>query len=127
MVKRERIYVSGPYTAPTLEGVKNNIIRAFFIGANIMEMGHYPFVPHHTHYIESAANSEGFEFTYDDWLDLDIEYLLLCDAIYYMCPSPGADLELKIARRNGLKVYRRLNEIPRVKREHRRELRGRGA
>lgn len=108
-----RIYVAGPYTAPTTEGRLANTYRAVDAGLALMKMGHAPFVPHLTHFSdERALETEGAHRGYQDWMDLDDAYLEVCDALLYLMPSRGADIELARAKELGLQIFYSLDEVP---------------
>ena len=45
-------------------------------------------------------------------MDWCLVWLAQCEAILYLGPSKGADIELAEAERLGLKIYRSVSEIP---------------
>lgn len=111
-----RIYVAGPYTAPTLEDIERNVARAREIGVFLIRLGHTPFVPHLSHYLdETAAQIPGGRIPYEEWMRQDLEWLRLCDALYVIAGSPGADLEVAAAHALGMAVYRNLDQVPRAR------------
>jgi hypothetical protein len=56
-----RIYVAGPYTAPTPEAVQKNVDEAMAIGAALLTMGHNPLVPHWNHYMDLLLRRQGID------------------------------------------------------------------
>src|SRR5205807_9899003 len=112
-----KIYVAGPYT-PTSGNLHDavrkdhqNTLRAIGLGLKIIEKGHLPFIPHLTHYVHiesKAALPKEFFQRYD------LTWLEYCDALYFMGPSEGANLELKWAKSRGLKIFTELSQVPRV-------------
>ena len=99
-----KIYIAGPYTGNEEE----NTLRMIDIYNELIMMGHYPFCPLLSHY----ANKRFFEnennyIHYEKWLELDINCLMTYgfDALYFMGESPGANVELSIARALGLKIF----------------------
>jgi hypothetical protein len=107
------IYIAGPYSAPSLEERETNTRKAMDMFLSILSKGHYPVCPHLLHYLhEYNKEQTGTEIPYQVWIDLDKQYLSRCDAILYMAPSPGADGELRFAKRCGKIVFRNLEEIP---------------
>jgi len=107
------IYIGGPYSAPTLAEREANTRRAMRAFLAILAKGHYPICPHLSHYPhEHHKQVTGKEIPYQVWIELDKQYLVRCDALYYLAPSPGADGELRLAQRAGLIVFRDLQDIP---------------
>jgi len=111
-VPRMRIYVAGPYTAPTPQEKRANIRRAREAAAEIYRRGHVPFCPH--------SMTAGFEHDFPDidadvYLDTDLVWLRLCHGIL-MLPgweqSNGAQIEHSVAKRSCLRIFYSLEEIP---------------
>jgi len=106
-----RIFVSGPYSADSPDGVAENVRRAAEAGQELLRRGHLPFVPH--------CMTDGWEhapdLAYDDFLQLCLRWLPSCDAVYLLrhwTDSPGATREVEEARRLALFVFERLAEVP---------------
>lgn len=106
-----RIYVAGPYSAPSEDERELNTRRAIEAGLALFKLGHTPFIPHLTHYVDLHAHRTGVVMTWDDYIRLDLEWLDVCDALLYLGPSKGADLELQYALKAGKRVFRSLLEI----------------
>lgn len=106
-----RIYVAGPYSAPSEHERELNTQRAIEAGLALFKLGHTPFIPHLTHYVDLHALRTGVVMTWDDYIRLDLEWLDVCDALLYLGPSKGADLELQHALKRGKRVFRSLVEI----------------
>lgn len=104
-----RIYVAGPYS----DNPEPNVDRACEVAVRLIERGHTPYVPHVNHYFDVAALRMGRErFDYETWMAQDFEWLRLCDALYLIAPSPGANREVLAAQAVGIPVYRSLAEVP---------------
>ncbi len=88
-----------------------NTRRAIEAGLALYKLGHIPFIPHLTHYVDLHAHRTGVVMTWDDYIRLDLEWLDVCDALLYLGPSKGADLELQHALKKGKQVFRSLSEI----------------
>jgi hypothetical protein len=107
------IYIAGPYFAPTLAEREANTRRAMDAFLAILARGHYPICPHLSHYPhEFHIAKTQREIPYNVWIELDRQYLVRSDAIYYMAPSPGADGELRLAKRCGKIVFRSMDDVP---------------
>lgn len=115
---QERIYISGPYTAPTTEQRDLHILRAREAAGALLRRGHWPFCPH--------TMTAGFEEHFPDipWMT----YMASCLAWLPFCHSMlmlpdwkhsrGACIEHERAEKLGLTVYSDISEVPDLIREH---------
>ena len=108
MSKPQYIYVSGPYTAPTREMRDANVHAADVVGRQLLAKGHWPFIPHK----QTQCWEGDTRFETADFMRMDFAWQLLCDATYFISPSPGADEELRLAKALGQPVYTRMGEVP---------------
>lgn len=108
------IYISGPYSAPTQAQVWNNVFAATDAGVEIREKGHYPLVPHLYDEFDAMAKLKGTNFTWQDYIDMDLAFLERCDALLYLGSSKGADIELARAKELGLPIFYSVDEVPDV-------------
>lgn len=93
-----RIYVAGPYTSGDQLA---NTRAAIAAGDELLGYGFAPYIPHLTHYWDELHPHE-----WEEWLALDKEWLLLCDAVVRLFgESRGAELECEWAREAGIPVY----------------------
>lgn len=100
-----RIYIAGPYTKGD---IAMNVRKACSFASAVAGLGHTPFVPHLTHLWHLM-----FPHPYEFWLEQDIEWLKVCDAILRLDgESSGADKEVQLAQELGMPVYYSLAEIP---------------
>ena len=103
-----RIFVAGPYgdNEPS-EIIIKNIQTASDVGKSLALKGHFPFIPH--------TMLQGWEkdkrFSTDTFKNIDFEWLDYCDALFLVAPSPGADVEMEIAKRKGLQIFKSLQEV----------------
>jgi hypothetical protein len=98
------IYVAGPYTAPTAEGVENNVKTAAWVAGLLWKMGHSVICPHaNTHLPAKYAHLKP-----EQWIAGDLQQLAVCDAIV-MLPgwrqSKGAMQEHAFAVVQKIPVY----------------------
>jgi 2'-5' RNA ligase len=107
-----RIYVAGPYTAPTAEGKLENTNRAIDAGIELIKRGHSPFVPHLTHFIDERATAQGYDIPWEKWMELDFGELDVSDALLFLAPSRGALMELERAQSRGIPIYRSIADVP---------------
>ena len=103
-----RIYVSGPYRGKSFTEVWHNIRAATCVSVALMKKGHSVYCPHWNWFIETQTD----EFNWFDYLRQDLEWVEVCDALFLVGHSPGADRELAFAEKCGKKVYRRLSDVP---------------
>lgn len=104
-----RIYIAGPYTADTIEEIEGNVSRAKEAFIKLVEMGHHPYLPHLSHYVELSFPGI---VSYEKWMEIDQAWLGCCDCLLLLAPSPGALVEVNVAIALGLEVFRRVEDIP---------------
>jgi nucleoside 2-deoxyribosyltransferase len=100
----QRVYLAGPYARPDPAA---NVNQTIIVARQVLEAGFIPFVPHlyHLwHLIEPRPEN--------DWLKLDIEWLLACDLLLRLPgKSTGADHEVKVALTHQIPVFYSLSEL----------------
>lgn len=106
------IYVAGPYTAPTEVRRLSNVTAAIDAGIGIIERGHVPIVPHLNHYIDRQAKSSGLYVSWIGWVGMGMHVIDVCDALLYLAPSRGADIELAHAKSELVPIYTSVKDIP---------------
>lgn len=106
-----KIYVAGAYSASTWEDKQVNTDKAVEIGVQLILKGHNPFIPHLTHYVDKMAIDNNINIPWEKWIQIDDEWLCLCDGFLLISHSRGADMELKRAKELGKKIYYSLDEI----------------
>lgn len=112
------IYVCGPYTAPTRQQQKQNIMLAEEAAKDILINNMIPIVPHKiTSFWE--FDRRFIHFTHSDWLNrFCLPLLKSCDGLF-LCDgwkdSKGALMELKYAKENEMIIYK-YNEERRIER-----------
>lgn len=110
-----KIYIAGPYSAKTEQQRIRNVNLAIDAGLKLFFKGHYPYIPHLTHFIDLYAIKKSIKMKWDDYIHWDLPWLEFCDAILYLGKSNGADLELERAKKLGKKVFYLIEEIYTVK------------
>ena len=103
MNKSLKVYVAGPYSADTQEKKLDNSIKAIQCALRLWKRGHFPYVPHLTHWVDKYR----FDtiMNYEDWIAWSIPWLASSDAILVLGRSRGVDAEIKIAETFGIPVY----------------------
>lgn len=108
---RPAIYIAGPYSSKTPEGIKANIARAEQAGLECCRAGWGVHIPH--------KNFAGFEvhtdIPYDAWIEMDLAILARCDAILMLdgwASSPGASREFQFADEIGIPNFFARDGIP---------------
>ena len=98
MGARAKVYVAGPMSnGDTGQHIRNAIELASWI----YERGAIPYIPHLTHFWHMIRSH-----TYEEWLDMDMEWLEICDALICLPGlSPGTDREIARARDLGIPVF----------------------
>jgi hypothetical protein len=114
-----RIYIAGPYSAPTRAGVEVNIHEAMLAAHFCMAMGHDAHCPHtatdpiarFNDVFVSQGEPTGID--YERWMRLDLGILRSwASALFLIAPSPGANRELALAEELGLRIFRSHDEVP---------------
>jgi hypothetical protein len=116
MPRSMRIYVAGPYTAPSAKGHARNTARAIDAGIALFRKGHRPYIPHLTHFVDLRAKRTGVKLRWHDYIEWDMPWLEVCDGFLYLAPSKGADLELKEARKLKKRIFLSIAEVPSAQR-----------
>jgi hypothetical protein len=112
-----RIYIAGRYCPKNCSLhdasriAQHNVDKAIEVANRLIEKGHYVFVPHLTHYIHTHYSCER---DYGEWwYEEDNTFLVYwAQALFYLGPSFGANLELELARKLGLKIFYVLKDVP---------------
>lgn len=99
-----KIYIAGPYTNGD---VAVNVRNAFKVANELADLGFAPFVPHSTHFWHLL-----FPRPYEFWLELDNQFLPLCDALLRIPgKSNGADNEVELAKKLQIPVFYSIEEL----------------
>lgn len=116
MIAPPLIYVAGPFSAPTREGVDANIAVAVRAGIQVAEMGGMPVIPH--------ANTQHPEFervqSYEFWLAGTLQLLRGCHAVFLIEDwqhSRGATGECSEAQRLGIPTFESFRDLARFVRD----------
>ena len=116
--KRIRCYIAGPMYRKTKQSfyspveIWQHIKKAITIGMELYKKGYAPYIPHLNALVDMVMDSN---MKGEEWVEeFDFPWLEQCEALYYIGNSLGANQELKHAQELGLKVYRRLKDVPRI-------------
>jgi hypothetical protein len=98
------IYVAGPFSAPTREGVEDNIRKATEYGLLVARCGGMPVVPHANTAHPDYETAQGYEF----WIKGTAKLMARCDGVL-MIPgweqSRGARGEYALALSLGISSH----------------------
>jgi len=92
--------------------VLDNVMVALDAGIELIHRGHAPLVPHLTYWLARRATLLGRPISYDRFMAVDDQWLRVADALLYLRPSPGADVELRRAQEIGLRIFTAIDEVP---------------
>lgn len=104
VLKRKVIYLAGPYRAPTIRGVVENIRTSENYLAILWKLGFACISPH----MNSAMLDGVHGLVAEDWLDGDFEIIRRCDALFLLPrweESEGTLLERGVAKEAGIPVF----------------------
>ena len=111
-VKALRIYIAGPYQAPTAREREANVNRAIDTALELLRKGHFPFVPHLTHYVDLRATQVGTHLKWEDYIAWDLGWLEAAEALLLLARSRGADIEYEQASKSGKIIFHSVEEVP---------------
>lgn len=99
-----KIYIASPYT----KGDQGLNVHNHLVAANdLIGLGFAPYAPLLFHFQHIFS-----PWSYETWMDLDLEWLKLCDAVLRLPgESPGADREVEVAKSLGIEVFESINQI----------------
>jgi len=113
MEKRSlKIYIAAPYFADTEEERRKNTEAVIDIALTLFKKGHFPYIPHLTHWVDNRAKETEITMEYEDYMKWHRPWLEICDAFLYLDSSKGADLELQAAKDLGKLIFYSIDEIP---------------
>lgn len=107
-----KVYIAGAYTASSARQRLQNTANAIDAGIAVWNKGHYPYIPHLTHFVDARAKRRGILMRWRDYMIWDKVWLQLCDAFLMLNNSRGVSVEAGAAKRLGLQIFRSLAEIP---------------
>lgn len=116
MVSSLKIYVAGPYTGATNEIIEKNVKNAMEAGLIIWKKGHFPYIPHLTHWPDICARELNIDMDWADYMKWHAPWVDHCDALLLLAESRGASLEYRRAREEGKVIFHSIDEIPVVER-----------
>ena len=94
----KKVYIAGPYTKGD---VAQNVAEAISLAHQLMTYGYAPYCSHLSHFMHFYSPRP-----YEDWINLDKEWLKVCDAVLRIPgESKGADIEVKLAEELGILVF----------------------
>jgi len=117
VTKSLKIYIAGPYSAETEEQRSKNVNAAIDAGIRILSKGHFPFIPHLTHFVDMRAEEINHPIEWEDYINWDMVWLEMCDALLCLGSSRGAEIEVQAAKNLGKQIFYSVDEIPVVIRE----------
>lgn len=115
MSKPLKIYIAGPYTHKEKIRRETNVALAIDSAINIYKKGHFPYIPHLTHFVDMRAEELGIKIPWIKYMKWHDIWLDTCDAFLYLGSSKGADRELKKAEKLRIKIFHSVDDIPTFK------------
>lgn len=110
-----RVYIAGPYTAPSAEEVHRNVARAMEVARQVYLKRHIPVVPHLTHFLHLDWVAKGTWAPYKFWMVNAAATLEDCDAILMIenwQNSEGAKKEFDWAQELDMPTYFTVEDLP---------------
>ena len=110
-----KIYIAAPYSADTEEEQIKNTEVVIDAALTLFQKGHFPYIPHLTHWVDKRAKETEIAMEYEDYMKWHRPWLEACDAFLYLDSSKGADLELQMAKDLNKLIFYSVDEIPLAK------------
>ena len=107
-----KIYIAAPYSADTEEEQIKNTEVVIDAALTLFQKGHFPYIPHLTHWVDKRAKETEIAMEYEDYMKWHRPWLEACDAFLYLNSSKGTDLELQIAKDLGKPIFYSVDEVP---------------
>ena len=111
----KRIYVAGAMSADNILDVLGNISVGISVGAQLLEKGYAPFVPHFDVFFK-IQNGPNYNVPMKYYYDYTLEWLKASDAVV-VCPdwenSVGTKNEIQTAIELGMPVFYSIEELER--------------
>lgn len=105
--KFQKVYVAGAMSGDNILTILNNISDGIHKGAELLELGYAPFVPH-TDALFKFVKGKDYNVPMEYYYDYTLEYLKVADAVL-VCDnykqSKGTLKEIEIANRAGIPVF----------------------
>lgn len=119
-LRKPRVYIAGPISKGNQF---HNCADGILANRLVMMLGGTPFCPHLSMLTDVVCHAMSklepeYEVTYDEWLQMDFEWIDVCDVLLRLPgESKGADMEVEHARNRDIKVVFGLEELPLAIRE----------
>lgn len=107
-----RVYIASPYSALTEEQCLHNVRRSIRAWILLWKKGHSPFCPLTSHFIDAVAKEDGISISWDEWMEWCLDWVGQCDALLYLGPSKGADIELARAISLRKRIFVDIEDVP---------------
>ncbi|MCX0499632.1 TIR domain-containing protein [Erwinia billingiae] len=120
-MNKQLIIIAGPYRSGT-EGkqalIDANLARLEEAALEVYQRGHIPVIGEWLALpLAKAAGSKSIDDEIGEAMIYPVAHRLItrCDALYRIAgASKGADMDIEIARKHGLAIYTRIEDIPLV-------------
>ena len=113
-----RIYIAGPLFNGDFTDIpkaEQNVERGINIAQQLMQKGWSPYLPHYSLDLHKwQIKYHHPPFSWERWLDLDQDFIEVCQALFFFGHSKGADRELEWALNHDMKVYTGIEQVPNI-------------
>ena len=107
-MKKIRVYVAGAYSKgdPCI-----NTKKAIDMADELLKQGFIPFIPHLCHFWHTMSPKK-----YDDWIQYDLQWLKVCDAMLVISESKGVNIEKKYCIKHSIPIFYNIGDMLKLKR-----------
>jgi len=109
-----KICIAAPYSADTEEEQIKNTEVVIDAALTLFQKGHFPYIPHLTHWVDKRAKETEIAMEYEDYMKWHRPWLEACDAFLYLDSSKGADLELQAAKDLDKLIFYSIDDVSMV-------------
>ena len=103
-----RIYCAGKLNGSDATEYLRNVHKMISVALELKRKGHSPYVPALDLLIGIVAG----DWDYKDYANLNMDFVDVCEALFYISPSFGADKELARAKELGKIIYTEMGQVP---------------
>ena len=103
----KRIYIAGPLSSKTVPGYLSKVSTMLKIAKRVARMGYSPFIPCN----DILLGILDGHFAYEDFFQMSIAFLEVCDAIFVIDTSPGVLREIELAKKLNIPIFRSLKAL----------------
>jgi hypothetical protein len=104
---RKKVYIAGPLNAKNAAIYLDNVKNMNIIAAAVYDAGFSPYIPGNDFFFSMFVSN----MEYEDYIQLNMPWVVVSDAILVINHSPGTDREIDMAEAWGIPVFYNIEEL----------------